>query len=116
MKDIIVGRVSRVLDLETVAVEITKVVRHTGTPYHPQETVRIRSLEYRLQKWNRWTNVHFLDHMLTGKGVMCLVQERNAQGILEADVYPFGSHADEIAPGMPAEAGTTGYHGGSGRA
>lgn len=114
MKDIIVGRVSRVLDLETVTLEITRVVRHSGQRYHPVETVRVRSLEYRLRKWDRWTNARFLEEMLLGKGAMCLVQERNGQGILEADVYPFGSRGEEIDPDGHTKAGPTGYHEGSG--
>jgi tRNA A37 threonylcarbamoyladenosine biosynthesis protein TsaE len=90
MKDIIVGRVTAVIDLETINVEVTQIVRNAGHHYHSEETVRFHTLEYRLQKRRNVKNKGFLEAMLKEKGVMCLVWERDAHGYLEADVYPLG--------------------------
>lgn len=88
MKDIIVGRVTEVIDLETINVEVTQIVRNICHQYDSEEKVRFHGFEYRLQKWNTFRNIQFLEAILKGKGVMCLVGERDAQGYLEADVYP----------------------------
>lgn len=90
MKDIIVGRVTAVIDLETINVEVTQVVRNGGHHYYSEEKVRFHTLEYRLQKRRNVKHKGFLEAILKGKGVMCLVEERNAKGYLEADVYPLG--------------------------
>ena len=90
MKDVIVGRVTYVIDLETINVEVTQVVRNAGHHYHSEEKVRLHTLEYRLQKRRNVKHKGFLETMLKEKGVMCLVRERDAKGYLEVDVYPLG--------------------------
>lgn len=90
MKDIIVGRVTDVIDLETIIVEVTRVIRNSGHHYEFEEKVRFHVLEYRLRKYRNWKDKKFLEDILKGKGVMCLVGERTSGGYLEADVYPLG--------------------------
>ena len=90
MKDIIVGCVKDVIDLRTIRVKVTQVVRNSGHRYRIEEKIRFHLLEYRLQKYRSGKNVRFLENLLKGKGVMCLVGERDGQGYLEADVYPLG--------------------------
>ena len=90
MKDVIVGRVTDVIDLETINVQVTQIVRNISHQYDSEEKVRFRGFEYRMQKWSAIPNKRFLNAILKGKGVMCLVGERDARGYLEADVYPLG--------------------------
>jgi len=90
MKDIIVGCVTEVIDLETIKMEVTQIVRNNGHHYDIEEKVRFHGFEYRLQKWKAIPNKRFLEAILKGRGVMCLVGERDGQGYLEADVYPLG--------------------------
>jgi hypothetical protein len=90
MKDIIVGRVTDVIDLETINVEVTQIVRNITHQYDSEEKVRFHGFEFSRNKWNAIPNKRFLNAILKRKGVMCLVGERDARGYLEADVYPLG--------------------------
>jgi hypothetical protein len=89
MKDIIVGRVTDIIDLETISVKVTQIVRNLSNQYDSEEQVRFHGFEF--HHWNMWNaipNKRFLGAIPKGKRVMCLVGERDAQGRLEADVYP----------------------------
>lgn len=90
MKDIIVGCVKDVIDLRTIQVKVTRVVRNSGHRYRIEEKIRFHLLEYRLQKYRGGRNLRFLENLLKGKGVMCLISRRDPGGVLEADVYPLG--------------------------
>lgn len=90
MKDIIIGRVADVLDLETVDVEVTQIVRSNNGTYRPKENVRLKTLQHELHPVRGIRNIRFIEALLKGKGVMCLVIDRDARGSIEADVYTLG--------------------------
>jgi hypothetical protein len=46
MKDIIVGRVTDVIDLETINLEVTQIVQNEGRHYNFEEKIRFHVLEY----------------------------------------------------------------------
>jgi len=89
MKDIIVGRITDVIDLETINVKVIQIVRSIVHQFDSEEKVRFRGFAFHhLNMWHAIPNKRFLGGTLKGKRVMCLVGERDAQGCLEADVYP----------------------------
>lgn len=90
MKDIIVGRVTQVIDLETIQVEISQVVRNDSHYYASEEIVRLNSLQNKLDVYKKISTKGFIEATLVGKGVMCLVNGRNPEGTVEADVYALG--------------------------
>lgn len=90
MKDIIVGRVTQVIDLETIQVEISQVVRNDSHYYASEEIVRLNSLQNKLDVYRKISTKGFIEATLVGKGVMCLVSRRNPEGTVEADVYALG--------------------------
>lgn len=90
MKDIIVGRVTDIIDPATLDVEVTQVVRKNHDVYRRKETVRFKILQDRLRVWKDIRKKEFLEAMLKGRGVMCLVIGRASDGRIEADVYALG--------------------------
>jgi hypothetical protein len=90
MKDLFVGLVTRVIDLETIRVEIRQIVRNKFDHYGTEEIIRFNSLQHRLDTYRKFTKKGFIEALLIGKGVMCLVNRRNSKGYLEADVYALG--------------------------
>ena len=66
------------------------VVRNGGRQYGTAECIRFRVLEHRLRKYRNEKGIRFLKRLLTGKGILCLIRERDPRGVLEADVYPLG--------------------------
>ncbi len=90
MKDIIIGRVTKVIDLETIDVEVTQIVRNRHHRYNPKEKIRFKSLQNKLETFKKIRTKRFVEAMLIGKGVMCLVIGRDPQGCIEADVYALG--------------------------
>jgi len=89
MKDIIMGRITDVIDFETINVEVTQIVRNIVHQYESEEKVRFHGFEYHpLKMWNSTPNKRFLGAIPEGKRVLCLVGKRDAQGYLEAIVYP----------------------------
>ena len=90
MKDLFIGLVTRVIDLETIQVEIRQIVRNRYGHYGAEETIRFHCLQNKLDTYKKFTAKGFIERMLVGKGVMCLVNGRNRKGYLEADVYALG--------------------------
>jgi hypothetical protein len=90
MKDIIVGRVAEVIDPGTLDVEVTQVVRKNHDVYGRREKVRYNILQDRLRTWKDIRKKEFLEAILKGRGVMCLVIGRASDGRIEADVYALG--------------------------
>ena len=90
MKDIIVGRVADVIDAETITLEVTQIVRNRYDKYEMQERIRFKTLQHRLRTFGKNRTKGFVEALLKGKGVMCLVIGRDAHGSLEADVYALG--------------------------
>lgn len=90
MKDIIVGLVKEVIDLKTISVEITQIVRNNSNAYDNIEKVVFKILQHELKPLININNLYYINHLLKGKGVMCLVNGRNTHGLIEADVYAFG--------------------------
>jgi len=90
MKDILIGRVTDVLDLETIDVEVTQIVRNRYGEYNAKENVRFSILQHEMHPVKGIRNRKFIEVLLKGKGVMCLVNGRDARGCIEADVYSLG--------------------------
>jgi hypothetical protein len=88
MKDLIVGRITNVIDTRRIAVEVMQVVRNYHHDYNAEEEICIKELRTNmLGALMRVSPNLFLDPDLCGSGVMCLVQNRNSSGCIEADVY-----------------------------
>lgn len=87
MKDIIIGRVDNVIDFETIDVEVTQIVRSRHGVFKSKECVRLKTLHHGLRALKDIKNKGFIESMVKGKGVMCLVIGRDAHGCIEADVY-----------------------------
>lgn len=90
MKDIIVGRVTEVIDLKTLHVEVSQVVRNQSHTYASEENVRFHLLHNDPDTYREVRTKGFIEAILVGKGVMCLVRGRNPEGTVEADVYALG--------------------------
>jgi hypothetical protein len=90
MKDIIVGRVADVIDAETITLEVTQVVRNRYEKYEMQERIRFNTLQHRLRTLEKIRTKGFVESLLKGNWVMCLVIGRDAHGSIEADVYELG--------------------------
>ena len=87
MKDIIIGRVGNVIDFETINVEVTQIVRSRQGVYNSEEKVRLKTLQHGLRSIKNIKNKRFIESMVKGKGVMCLIIGRDVHGCIEADVY-----------------------------
>lgn len=88
MKDLLVGRITKVLDLERIAIEVTQVVRSHHFEYGTEEEVHIKVLKTNMMGILKRVSPNlFLEPRLSGSGVMCLVGARRASGCIEADVY-----------------------------
>lgn len=88
MKDLIVGRITNVLDCQRIAVEVMQVVRNYHHDYDGEEEVHINELKTNmLGSLMRVSPNLFLEQDLAGSGVMCLVKNRHSSGCIEADVY-----------------------------
>jgi hypothetical protein len=90
MKDIIVGRVSDVIDAETITLQVTQVVRNRYGKYEKQEKIRFKTLQHSYRTFEKIGTKGFVEALLRGNGVMCLVIGRDAHGSIEADVYALG--------------------------
>jgi len=91
MKDLIVGCVVDVIDLETIAVKVTQVVRNKNGSYNPKEIVQLETLHCGLNPVKNVKNLGYIEGLMKGKGVMCLVTGRNSHDCIKADVYAFGN-------------------------
>lgn len=87
MKDLIVGRVTEVIDQETIGVEVTQIVRNRYLRYNAKEKIRFKTLQNRWNTLMKARTKGFIESLLKGKGVMCLVTGRSPDGYLEADVF-----------------------------
>ena len=75
MKDLIVGRVTEVIDQQTIGVEVTQIVRSRYLRYNAKEKIRFQTLQNRLNTLMKARTKGFIEALLKGKGVMCLVTE-----------------------------------------
>lgn len=87
MNDIVIGRVADVIDLETIDLEVTQIVRDRHDVYNSKENVRMKTFQHKLQSLRGIKNKGFFEALLKGRGVMCLIIGRDAHGRIEADVY-----------------------------
>lgn len=90
MKDIIVGRVSDVIDAETITQEVTQVVQNRYDKYRMQERIRFKTLQQKFRAFGKNRSKRFVEVLLKGNGVMCLAIGRDVHGSIEADVYALG--------------------------
>ncbi|MDH3257994.1 MAG: hypothetical protein OEM19_00825 [Deltaproteobacteria bacterium] len=88
MKDLIVGRITSVLDTRRIEVEILQVVRKYHNEYGRKEKVLVKELKTNMLGALQRVSPHFFLHpRLEGSGVMCLVERRRLRGQIEAHVY-----------------------------
>lgn len=88
MKDLIVGRVTEVIDFEIIDLEVTQIVRNNHDEYYDKEYIRAKALVNESNIYKNIQSKGFLEYLVKGKGVMCLVAGRDSLGCIEADVYP----------------------------
>ncbi|MHC4489866.1 MAG: hypothetical protein ACYSW7_11955 [Planctomycetota bacterium] len=88
MKDLIVGRITSVLDTRRIEVEILQVVRKYHNEYGRKEKVLVKELKTNMLGALQSVSPDFFLHSrLEGSGVMCLVERRRLRGQIEAHVY-----------------------------
>ncbi|NIS74005.1 MAG: hypothetical protein GTO08_01710 [Deltaproteobacteria bacterium] len=88
MKDLIVGRITRVIDTRRIEVEILQVVRKHHNDYGRKENVLVIELKTKMLGALQRVSPHFFLHpRLEGSGVMCLVERQRLRGQIEAHVY-----------------------------
>lgn len=88
MRDFLRGYVMSVFDENAIEVEITHTGNKNRGTYNGKETIHITEIKpFLLLKKNGYRWKPFLEKMLLGKEVSCLVNSRTPEGEIEADVY-----------------------------
>lgn len=86
--DFLIGNVLEILDDETFEMEVMRVGRKNRRAYGYEEKIHIHRLKQ--SEITTLIGPHpkpFLERMLKGKEVMCLVHSREPGGQIEADVF-----------------------------
>ncbi len=94
MRDLIIGQITKVIDDERVVIHVTQIVRNRYHHFDLEEKVLIRELKYEAFEGVEQPGAkEFAPSKLKGKGVLCLIRDRDLGGCIEADVYllPRGS-------------------------
>lgn len=87
-KDFLIGNVRYVLDGQTFDMEVTRTGKKNCYNYDLVERVHIHRLKAtELVSLIGPQTQPFLERMLTGNEVMCLVHSKNGNGQIEADVF-----------------------------
>ncbi|MDH3257993.1 MAG: hypothetical protein OEM19_00820 [Deltaproteobacteria bacterium] len=88
MRDFLRGCVMSVLDGNAIEIEITHTGNKNRGTYNGIETIHITEIKpFLLLKKNGYRWKPFLEKMLLGKEVSCLVNSHTPGGEIEADVY-----------------------------
>lgn len=88
MRDFIRGCVKNVIDERSIEVEITQLGNRNRHTYRARERIHIAEIKpFLILKKNGYRWKPFLEKMLLGKEVSCLVNSRNPGGKIEADIF-----------------------------
>ncbi len=88
MRDFIRGDVTQVVDGKTIEVKVTQIGRNNRYEYRGNERIHISEIKPFLivrKCGDAWKP--FLEQILLGKGITCLVHTRGPDGHIEGDVF-----------------------------
>jgi hypothetical protein len=88
MKDFIRGCVMNIIDENSIEIEVTQTGRKNQSSYGGKEKIQITEIKpFLIIKKNGYRWKPFLEKALLGKEVSCLINNRDSDGNIEADVF-----------------------------
>lgn len=88
MNDIIGGPVTNVIDGNTVELKVTRIGRRENGQYAGEERIRVKEIKPLLWvEQNDRDRKPFIEMILLGRDVTCLVSHRSPEGYIEGDLF-----------------------------
>lgn len=88
MNDFIGGNVKNVIDGDTVELKVTRIGGNENIQYGEEEKIRIKEIKPLLWvEQNGHGRKPFIEMILLGKDVTCLVSNRNREGFIEGVLF-----------------------------
>jgi hypothetical protein len=88
MKDFIRGSVKRIIDENSIEIEVTQIGRKNKYDYRGMEEVRVTDVKpFLISNKNGYCPKLVYEKILLGKDVTCLVDSRNSRGQIEGEVF-----------------------------